>query len=50
MMRNPQRKARHALVYIILAGLMLAATACSYTSPAAFVSPLEPPKPPAAAS
>jgi uncharacterized lipoprotein YbaY len=50
MMRNPQRKARHALVYIILAGLMLAATACANTSPTTFVSPTEPPKPPAAAS
>jgi uncharacterized lipoprotein YbaY len=50
MMRNPQRKARHALVYIILAGLMLAATACASTSPTTFVSPTEPPKPPAAAS
>ena len=49
-MRNPQRKARHALVYIILAGLMLAATACASTSPTTFVSPTEPPKPPAAAS
>ena len=50
MMRNPQRKARHALVYIILAGLMLAATACTNISPSTFVSPVEPPKPPAAAS
>ena len=50
MMRNPQRKARHALVYVILAGLMLAATACASTSPATFVSPTEPPKPPAADS
>jgi uncharacterized lipoprotein YbaY len=49
MMRNPQRKARHALVYFTLAGLMIAATACSYTPPAAFVSPLEPSPPPAAA-
>ena len=50
MMRNPQRKARHALVYIILAGLMLAATACANTAPTTFVSPTEPSKPPAAAS
>ena len=50
MMRNPQRKARHALIFIILAGLMLAATACANTSPTTFVSPTEPPKPPAAAS
>jgi uncharacterized lipoprotein YbaY len=50
MMRNPRRKARHALVCIILAGLMLAATACASTSPTTFESPTEPPKPPAAAS
>ena len=50
MMRNPQRKARHALVYIILAGLMIAATACASTPPTTFVSPVEPPLPPAAAS
>ena len=50
MMRNPQRKALHALVYIILAGLMITATACSYTLPTAFVSPLEPSPPPAATS
>jgi uncharacterized lipoprotein YbaY len=49
MMRNPQRKARHALVYIILAGLMIAATACANTSPTTFVSPTAPPKPAAAA-
>jgi uncharacterized lipoprotein YbaY len=49
MMRNPQRKARHALVCFILAGLMIAATACSYTPPAALVSPLEPSPQPAAA-
>jgi len=48
-MRNPQPKARHALVYVILAGLMIAATACSYTSPSASVSPLEPSPPQAAA-
>ena len=50
MMRNPQRKARHALVYIILAGLMLAATACANTFPTTLVSPTEPSNPPAAAS
>ena len=42
MMRNPQRKARHALVYIILAGLMIAATACTYVPPATYVPPVEP--------
>jgi uncharacterized lipoprotein YbaY len=50
MMHNPQWKARHALVYVILAGLVLAATACANTSPTTFVSPTEPPKPPAALS
>ena len=39
MMRNPQRKARHALVYVILAGLMLAATACSNTLSGCFRVP-----------
>jgi len=50
MMRNPQRKARHALIFIILAGLVLAATACASTSPTTFESPTEPSKPPAADS
>ena len=50
MMRNPQRKIRHALVYIILAGLMIAAAACTNVSPTTFISPTEPPKPPAADS
>ena len=49
MKRKHEQKAWHALVYVILAGLMIAAAACTYAPPATAPAP-EPTTPKAAAA